>query len=228
MNFKKLLGSIALGLGFCLSSGANADILLENPGSTSYQQTTNSPCVIGDNSCNNPAGFSSTTIPNGNLSFYDLTSPEYTVAQISNLLQSNTFMVGIDVNTTTQPLATEHLQLFEMIVNDNGTISSFRYQDNTTDSNGIAGTQLYTNNNGNGYSDELLTGFSLEGFSQDATVTFHTIVNDPTDGKEEFFLISTEGGGGSNNVPEPGTVAMLGLGLIGLSYAAKRAKHGVK
>lgn len=226
MNYKKLLSCIALGLGFCLSTASNAAILLQNPGSTTYQQTQNRPCVIGDNSCSNPNGFSSAAIPNGNLSSYDVTSPTYTVAQIFGILQSYTFFVGIDVNTTTQPLATEHLQLFSMTVNNNGLISTVAYQDNSG-SGDTVGTQLYTNNNGNGYSDELLTGFDLSSFAQNATVTFRAIVNNPTDGKEQFFLISTEGGGGSNNVPEPGTVAMLGIGLIGLSYAAKRAKHGV-
>lgn len=104
--------------------------LLKNPGSTSYQQRTNRPCVIGENSCNNPGGFNTSIIPAGSFFFYDITSPIYTVSQIYSVLQSDTFSVGIDVNTTTQSLATEHLQLFEMTVNDQGISTVFAYQNN--------------------------------------------------------------------------------------------------
>lgn len=231
MKCKTIVPGIALSLGLIISAGARADVMLtlQNPGSTSYQQTQNSPCVIGESSCNNPAGFGEGLIPNGSATSYNVASPTYTVSQIQQILNSNTFMVGIDVNTTTQPLATEQLQLFQMAVNDGGTITLFTYQDLTLDSGtGFVGTQLYTNNNGNGYSDELLTGFTLNGFSADALVTFTTIVNNPTDGKEEFFLIATQdGGGGSNGIPEPGTVAVLGLGLalIGVSHAARAARR---
>ena len=107
-----LVGVAAMG------STAQAVVILtlDNPGSTAYQQTLNSPCVIGDPSCNNPDGFGFTTLPAGSVVFYDSTSPTYTVQQIRNIA-GDLFLVDIDVNTTTQPLATERLDYFAMLAN---------------------------------------------------------------------------------------------------------------
>ena len=46
-------------------------LTLENPGLTVFQQTLNNPCVIGDPSCNQPAGFDMTLIPPNTMN-YDL------------------------------------------------------------------------------------------------------------------------------------------------------------
>ena len=47
-----------------------------------YQQTQNSPCVIGNPSCNNPAGFDFTLLPVSPTSPQVTASPTYTVDQI--------------------------------------------------------------------------------------------------------------------------------------------------
>src|SRR5712691_11465955 len=66
----------------------------------SYQQQQNRPCVIGDPSCHNPAGFESTLIPVG-MSAGTLTSPVYTLDQIRSIA-GNRFSVGIEVNQAQQ------------------------------------------------------------------------------------------------------------------------------
>src|SRR4051812_2910784 len=112
---KAVVGITILGMG-AISASTQAAIILENPGLVVYQQTLNSPCVIGESSCNNPTGFGEGEIPNGNPSSYDVTSPEYTVKQITDIV-GDTFFVGIDVNTTTRPLATEQLDYFAIFIN---------------------------------------------------------------------------------------------------------------
>ena len=51
--------AIAAAAAAVMTSGANALVILtlDNDGTPSYQQTQNNPCVIGNPSCNNPAGF---------------------------------------------------------------------------------------------------------------------------------------------------------------------------
>ncbi len=50
----------------------------------SYQQQQNRPCVIGDPSCHNSAGFGFTLIPVG-MSAGTLTSPVYTLDQLRSI-----------------------------------------------------------------------------------------------------------------------------------------------
>src|SRR5207248_207653 len=104
-----------------------------------YQQTTNSPCVIGDNSCNNPAGFTHTLIqpnpPGG--AYTDILSPVYSVSQIEAIAGSTAFWVGIDVNETNTP---QTLSYFAMLVN--GVVVSAFGNDTT-------GTPVPAANNGN-------------------------------------------------------------------------------
>jgi hypothetical protein len=216
MKYKQLIASMALASGVFYANGVEAVTLLtlENPGSVTYQQTLNSPCVIGDPSCVNGA-LPFTTIPAGQDGYtYNVLSATYQISTLLTILNSSSFMVGIDVNTTTRPLATEYLQYFAMYVNDPlGTTNPVAYFGSATSG---PGTQLFTNNNGNGFSDELLKGFDLTGLT--GTVTFRAIVNNATDGREEFFLVSSK----ATPVPEPGTTAMLGAGLIGMGYLARR------
>ena len=222
MNHKKLLSAIATTFVFLGSAGqANASLLtLQNPSSMTYQQTLNSPCVIGDPSCNNPAGFGSTTI-DANTSSYDLFSPVYTVSQIRTLLGGlDTFFVGIDVNTTTSPLATERLNFFRLLVDN--TVQ-FQYETSFGANNPNGGTQLVNANNGNGRSDELLTGFDLSSFAAGSLVRFEVGISNATDGREEFFLIGTNATPvPPGSIPEPGTTAILGLGLLGMGFVSLR------
>src|SRR4051794_18100642 len=59
MKFSTFAATAALALGMVTQAHAAA-LTLDTSGSPTYQQTMNSPCVIGDPSCNNPSGFGST------------------------------------------------------------------------------------------------------------------------------------------------------------------------
>lgn len=205
-----------------IGSPAQAAVILtlDNPGSTSYQQTLNSPCVIGDPSCKNPDGFGFTTLPAGKVAFYDSASPTYTVQQIRTIA-GDAFFIGIDVNTTTQPLATERLDYFAMLVNG---VVQFKYDP------ADPGPQLVASNKGNGYSDALLRGFDLASFLPTDEVTFLAILTSPTAGRDQFFLAgirtpaSEAPEPGTLAVPEPGTLALLGLGLVGIPFTRRRQR----
>lgn len=186
------------------------DVTVQNVLYHQYQQTTNSPCVIGESSCNNPAGFSYTLGTSaGPASSYDLYSPVYTVGQITTLLSSNSFFVGYDANNTNDA---QGLVTFEVIIN--GVVV---YSLPST----FTATAPF---NGTGYADWLLAGpnglaFSLAGLNATDTVQFHAVVNPANDGGEQFFLIA---GGGNVEVPEPASLFLMGTGLIGFGSAVRK------
>ena len=182
-------------------------LTLESPGSAVYQQTQNSPCVIGDPSCNQPAGFPSTTIPANTDPITNLGSPVYTVGQITSLV-GNTFFVGIDVNQAGP--SGIFLDSFRL---DIAGVTQFSY---------TGGAQLQVLNNGNGFSDALLKGFNLSGFAAGSTAQFFVTYHNQTDGREEFFLIASNA---PRVVPEPASLILLGSGLAGIGlWGVKRRK----
>jgi len=206
---RKAILIVLLAIAWAGTASAGTLLTLTNPAvlPNIWQQTLNNPCVIGDPSCHNPAGFDWTSQSGPAVGgIYDLTSPTYSVLQLQTLLGSSAFKIGIDVNWGTGQNP-EILQYFGMDTRSGPGVTwlnQYYYNGPTT---------FAVQNNGNGYSDALLSGFSLSAFPTTTQVRFQARWSNDTDGMEEFFLISST----APPVPDAGSsILLLGMGLIGL------------
>jgi hypothetical protein len=224
MNYRKILGFMAIAGAISCATQAGAAVIgitLDTAPATVFQQTASRPCIIGENSCTSP--LTTAQFPNGPQSTYDVQTIAYSVDTIRSLV-TNQFSVGIDINTTTKPFATEYLDLFTATIKNasGGIVDTFTFDPATP------GTNFLTGANGNGYSDAILNGFDLSNYGAGTgfTITFRTVIQTPTDGKEQFFLIAANDNGGvpPGSIPEPGTTAMLGLGLLGMGFVSVRGR----
>ena len=114
--------------------------------------------------------------------------------------------VAIDVNV--DGAATETLQKFEVIIN--GAVV-YQYT-GPTEIGDIS-------NNGNGYGDWTLGIIDLSAYAGNATVLFHAIWTDATDGAESFFLVAVPGPLAGAGLP--GLLAACG-GLIALARRRRK------
>jgi PEP-CTERM motif-containing protein len=183
-------------------------------GNTVGPQSTSNPCVIAATQCQQPAGFGFNNFTSsGAISSYNMfsTTPTatvadgvqgtpYTVAQLTGAGLSS-FVIAIDVNTTAA--AGETLQLFTVTDTTTNTVL-YQYVGPTV----IGGVA----NNGNGFADWTLGTVSLAGLPSTDGILFHAVWNNASDGGESFFLVAA-GRLPPTSVPEPGTAALLGLGL---------------
>lgn len=204
---KTLLG-LAAGFGLAVAATtAQAALITDGPLTLNtdpvdiFQQTAANPCVIGGNNCLN--GAFPQTVQNGGgggTLNSGILSPVYTIAQLQSVIGGGTaFTIGIDYNQSSDP---QRLDVFSAIFS-NGT--------QTFD----VSTVLQVNNNGVGFSDFLLTGFTIPAGA--TTVQFSATWFD-NDGPDRYFLI----GANAVPVPEPSTLAVMGLGLLGLVFLARR------
>ena len=212
--------SLLLGVGVLigLPTSAFAVLTLTSPAAPAqqFQQTQNSPCVFGDPSCKQPAGFGFTSIAGGgSLQNFGVPtpvqSPTYTGAQILAAIGSLSFIVGIDVNQAQQ--LSPNLTYFEEFINGVSVGAIFG-----TPGAGSGGSALVLTNNGNGFADAILSGFVAPRLAD--TVFFRLSYINANDGTEEFFLINTASP--PPVVPEPGTILLLGTGLAAVGLWARR------
>jgi len=202
-------------LGLLCVPVANASTLFLSPVLTphQYQQTSNNPCVIGDPSCNN-GGFPGPTIFPSSVSSYDTFSLPYLVSDIRTALQGgNTFAIGVDINQASE---VQKLSLFTMSIN--GVVVDTYSADPATLVPPTVG-----GGNGNGYADYLLQTFTdLTPYAATDIVQFHVVMPLVNDGREEYFLIPTEGGVPQATAPEPLSFALVGSGLALVGLMRRR------
>lgn len=174
-----------------------------------FQQTNNNPCVIGNPSCNNPAGFGFTTLPVNPTSPQITTSPTYSVDQIRTLLGgSNTFFIGVDISQAQGQAAY--------------TLNSFTVNVGGTDAFQFTGPQDFTSS-GNGFSDFVLKTINLTPFASDAAVVFTANFSNDNGAREQFFVVSS--GELPAPVPEPATLVLVGSTLAAAGLLGRREKR---
>lgn len=210
--FATMLFAMAVSL---FTTPASATIVFNGSGAASntFQQTLDNPCVIADNSCKEPTNFFD-TIRSGGPGNYDLTSPVY--ADLTNFTTFSgdlipvTFRVGIDSNIATGA-GLQTLDFFKTFSCDSNGLNCTLDLANSY----LTPTALPNNNNGNGFSDATLSGFSL---TPGGHYEFEASVSNQTDGMEQFFILPMN----SQPIPEPVTMSLVGAGLVGLFFLRRK------
>jgi hypothetical protein len=178
----------------------------------SLHQTDDRPCIIGDPACHNPDSMPFTLLP-PQTAEATVSSPIYTVGQIRNLVGSDTFSVGLDLNQARGHNGGAYmLQAFTLAV------------DGVTRYATSAPATLIPINVGNGFSDASIAVFNLSGLSDAQKLVFTASFKGGTAGREQFFLSPRDTG--LAPVPEPGTIALFSSGLAAIVAERRRRAKG--
>lgn len=209
-----------------VTNAARADVLIPSDGNT-YKNTAQNPCVIyGPGNCTNPAGWEELGNTQGDFDLITQTginaAGDYiiTMGELRTALglPSNStvaFLLGLDLNEDNDPQTNLVLQVF---------IGSAYYYDYST-------TSITTTNQGTGWADYVgalaysagvYTPIQIpSSVSDNAQIQFHFALNS-SDGADQLFLI--RGAGETVDTPEPTTLLLLGMGLLGVGFASRKKK----
>ena len=207
-----LFATVGVALAIMMSPvGAQADSLIYTP-TPGHQvgQTSNNPCIIGDPSCDTntkqtfPLVYTSASGPcsGGNC---DFTSPLYQASSsglgLPNIIPTS-FDVGVDENVATGqgPEILDHFIVWQCNKGGNNC---------TAINDLVSSFTLVDENNGTGWADGVISHIALVAGDY---YEFEAEWNNDTDGMEQFWIIP-----GTTSVPEPGTLSLFGVGLLGLA-----------
>ncbi len=217
-----LLATVGLALAIMMvPAGAQADSLTytTTPGHQ-VGQTSNNPCIIGDPSCDTntkqtfPLVYTSASGPcaGGNC---DFTSPVYLASSgglgLPNIIPTS-FSVGVDENLGTGQ-GPEVLDHFYVLL---CTAGGAKCSKTTQVDDLISSFTLVDENNGTGWADGVISQINLTAGSY---YEFEAVWHNDTDGMEQFWIIP---GSSSVPAPEPGTLGLLGMGLLGVAAISLR------
>lgn len=207
---KLTVAALALGLAGLLSTGsASSNVLvLTADNSNSYQQGVQNPCIFTNTSCTNGTFTGTALVQGGNIPTYDA-FVTYSGATLLNIIGvGNSLILGIDINQASgQPAQT--LSSFQLLVNGKLTDT----YDGTTGN-------VPATSNGNGYADYILSNFST--FLATDTLRFNFLFTNANDGTENVFIASRPGPLPIVSLPEPGSLVLFSLGLLGLALGRKK------
>ena len=246
--FRKLLAPLALTAALVVSPASavtlgnagfdwdisGATILTLSPVVPGGNQPTNLPCIIcGANQPQQPTGFGynnfgnqggpqgstvsyfSTATVGGSLAL-DQLGTGYSILPGSPFLSALgvnfNFSIGIDVNDTNTAQVLESFWFLNLT--DKKVLAVYS-------PNPLDGTPILAPNNGTGYPDWTLSGFSLANIDPGDQIVFYARITGANDGPDSFFLVP----GTQGAVPEMSTWIMMMLGFAGLGAFGYRRQH---